>query len=115
LRNVVVARRMTEMPLNGRNALLLVTLTPGALPIRGDVGTSFQPADQVSASVSGSRSNGLNYVMDGGDNQDTYRSVANSFPNPDLLQEFSVQTNSYSAEFGGRAGGVVNVVTRAGT
>jgi hypothetical protein len=53
--------------------------------------------------------------MDGGDNQDTYRSVANSFPNPDLLQEFSVQTNSYSAEFGGRAGGVVNVVTRAGT
>lgn len=115
LRNVVDARRMTEMPLNGRNALQLVTLTPGALPIRGDVGTSFQPADQVTASVSGSRSNGLNYVMDGGDNQDTYRSVANSFPNPDLLQEFSVQTNSYSAEFGGRAGGVVNVVTRAGT
>lgn len=114
LRNVVDARRMTEMPLNGRNALQLVTLTPGVLPIRVDVGTSFQPADQVTASVSGSRSNGLNYVMDGGDNQDTYRSVANSFPNPDLLQEFSVQTNSYSAEFGGRAGGVVNVVTRAG-
>jgi outer membrane receptor protein involved in Fe transport len=115
LRNVVDARRMTEMPLNGRNALQLVTLTPGVLPIRGDVGTSFQPSDQVTASVSGSRSNGLNYVMDGGDNMDTYRSVANSFPNPDLLQEFSVQTNSYSAEFGGRAGGVVNVVTRAGT
>lgn len=115
LRNVVDARRMVDLPLNGRNALQLAVLTPGVLPIRGDVGTSFQPADQVSVSVSGSRSNGLNYVMDGGDNMDTYRSVANSFPNPDLLQEFSVQTNSYSAEFGGRAGGVVNVVTRSGS
>lgn len=115
LRNVVDAKRMVDLPLNGRNALQLAVLTPGVLPIRGDVGTSFQPADQVSVSVSGSRSNGLNYVMDGGDNMDTYRSVANSFPNPDLLQEFSVQTNSYSAEFGGRAGGVLNVVTRAGS
>jgi len=114
LRNVVDAKRMVDLPLNGRNALQLAVLTPGVLPIRGDVGTSFQPADQVSVAVSGSRSNGINYVMDGGDNMDTYRAVANSFPNPDLLQEFSVQTNSYSAEFGGRAGGVLNVVTRAG-
>lgn len=114
LRNVVDAKRMVDLPLNGRNALQLAVLTPGVIPIRGDVGTSFQPADQVTVAVSGSRSNGLNYVMDGGDNMDTYRSVANSFPNPDLLQEFSVQTNSYSAEFGGRAGGVVNVVTRSG-
>ncbi|MBY0507093.1 MAG: carboxypeptidase regulatory-like domain-containing protein [Bryobacteraceae bacterium] len=114
LRNVIDARRMVDLPLNGRNALQLAVLTPGVIPIRQDVGGSFQPADQVSVAVSGSRSNGLNYVMDGGDNMDTYRSVANAFPNPDLLQEFSVQTNSYSAEFGGRAGGVVNVVTRAG-
>lgn len=115
LRNVVDAKRLVDLPLNGRNALQLTVLTPGVVPIRSDVGGSFQPADQVFVSVSGSRSNGLNYVMDGGDNMDTYRSVANSFPNPDLLQEFSVQTNSYSAEFGGRAGGVLNVVTRAGS
>jgi hypothetical protein len=114
LRSVVDARRIVDLPLNGRNALSLVLLAPGAIPIPQDVGGSFQPADQVSVSVSGSRSNGINYVMDGGDNQDTYRSVANAFPNPDLLQEFSVQTNSYSAEYGGRAGGVLNVVTRSG-
>jgi hypothetical protein len=115
LRNVVDTKRMVDLPLNGRNALQLVVLTPGVLPVRQDVGGSFQPADQVSVSVSGSRSNGLNYILDGGDNMDTYRSVANAFPNPDLLQEFSVQTNSYSAEFGGRAGGVVNAVTKSGT
>lgn len=87
LRNVVDARRMVDLPLNGRNAVSLVLLAPGVVPIRGDVGTSFQPAGQVTVSVSGSRSNGLNYVMDGGDNMDTYRGVANAFPNPDLLQE----------------------------
>lgn len=114
LRNVIDSKRMVDLPLNGRNALQLVVLTPGVVPIRQDLGGSFQPADQVFVAVSGSKSNGLNYVMDGGDNMDTYRAVANSFPNPDLLQEFSVQTNSYSAEFGGRAGGVVNVITRAG-
>jgi hypothetical protein len=115
LRNVIDNARMVQLPLNGRNALQLVALTPGVVPIRSDVGGSFQPADQVAVSVSGSKSNGINYLLDGGDNMDTYRSVANSFPNPDLIQEISIQTNSYSAEYGGRAGGVVNVATRAGS
>ena len=36
-------------------------------------------------------------------------------PNPDALQEFSVQTNNFSAEFGRQAGGVVNAITKSGT
>ena len=43
-----------------------------------------------------------------------YTEIANIFPNPDAIQEFSVQTNSYSAKFGGRGGGVVNAATRSG-
>lgn len=115
MRSVVDAKRMVDLPLNGRSPLQLMALTPGVLPARADVGGSFQPGGQQFASVSGSKTNGVNYVLDGGDNMDTYRSVANSFPNPDILQEFSVQTNSYSAEFGGRAGGVVNAVTKSGS
>lgn len=115
MRSVIDAKRMVDLPLNGRTPLQLMLLSPGVVPAAPDVGGSFQPGGQQFASMSGSKTNSVNYVLDGGDNMDTYRSVANAFPNPDILQEFSVQTNNYSAEFGGRAGGVVNAVTKSGT
>ena len=55
------------------------------------------------------------FVLDGGLNEDPYTLVANVAPNPDAIQEFSFQTNNYSAKFGGRGGGVVNMVTKSGT
>ena len=57
----------------------------------------------------------VNYNLDGGSNEDTYTNVNNPFPNPDAFEEFSVQTNSYSAEYGRGSGAVVNVVTKSGT
>jgi len=116
VRGVIDAKRMADLPLNGRSPLQLMLLVPGVVPSPGTgIGGSFQPGGQQFVASSGSKANSINYVLDGGDNMDTYRSVANSFPNPDILQEFSFQTNSYSAEFGGRAGGVVNAVTKSGT
>ncbi|NOT62071.1 MAG: TonB-dependent receptor, partial [Acidobacteria bacterium] len=116
VRGVIDAKRMADLPLNGRSPLQLMLLVPGVVPSPGTgIGGSFQPGGQQFVASSGSKANGINYVLDGGDNMDTYRSVANSFPNPDILQEFSFQTNSYSAEYGGRAGGVVNAVTKSGT
>ena len=116
VRSVVDAKRMVDLPLNGRSPLQLLLLAPGVLPSPATgLGTSFQPQGQQFVASSGSKANAVNFVLDGGDNMDTYRDVANSFPNPDILQEFSVQTNSYSAEYGGRSGGVVNAVTKSGT
>jgi hypothetical protein len=57
----------------------------------------------------------VNYNMDGGSNQDPYTNVNNPFPNPDAVEEFSVQTNSFSAEYGRGSGAIVNVVTKSGT
>src|SRR5206468_8924919 len=48
-------------------------------------------------------------------NIDHYTNVNNPFPNPDALEEFSVQTNNYSAEYGRASGAIVNVVTKSGT
>src|SRR5205823_2382562 len=69
----------------------------------------------VSVSVNGNRGNSTNYILDGGQNNDHYNNAPNPMPNPDALQEFSVQTNNFSAEFGRNSGGIVNAVTRSGT
>jgi hypothetical protein len=50
-----------------------------------------------------------------GPNNELLSNVNLQFPMPDALQEFSVQTSNYSAEYGQNAGGVVNIVTRVGT
>src|SRR4029077_19062750 len=57
----------------------------------------------------------VNYYLDGGNNMTRLRNTGNGTPNPDAISEFRVITNSYSAEFGKFAGGVVNVITKSGT
>ncbi len=57
----------------------------------------------------------VNYYLDGGINMTNLRNTGNILPNPDAIQEFRVQTNSYNAEFGRFASGVINVLTKSGT
>ena len=57
----------------------------------------------------------VNYFLDGGTNMTGLRNTGNIAPNPDAVEEFRVVTNSYSAEYGRFAGGVINIVTRSGT
>src|SRR5205823_12607744 len=107
---------------NGRNAAALVLLAPGTADLRsgnargsGDAiqGGSYPGAQSITSN--GGRSDGVNYHLDGGSNIDHYTNVNNPFPNPDALQEFSVQTNNYSAEYGRASGAIVNLVTTSGT
>ena len=106
-----------ELPLNGRNVLQLMKLAPDVSPggSRCFAQGASRPESTVTfVSASGARSNETAFYLDGGINEDPYTEIANIFPNPDAIQEFSVQTNSYSAKFGGRGGGVVNAATRSG-
>jgi len=116
--NVVINQTMmTDLPLNGRNVLQLMRLTPGTLTAPGtwnQASTRPEAAGEL-ISASGGRGNSTAFVMDGGTNEDPYTEVANVLPNPDAVQEFSFQTNNYAAKFGGRGGGVVNVVTKSGS
>src|SRR5260370_16029823 len=57
----------------------------------------------------------MSYMLDGAKNMESCSNINAPFPFPDALQEFSVQTSNYSAEYGQNAGGVVNVVTKSGT
>lgn len=116
---VVGTRRINELPLNGRNAAQLTTLSPGVLPapnINGiDQGNTKTFPAVVLITVNGARTNQTDYLLDGGNNVDEYTNVNAPFPFPDALQEFSVQTSNYQAQYGQNAGGVVNIITKSGT
>lgn len=122
LSQVITQQRIVDLPLNGRNAAALILLTPGTQDLRagnagnaaGDTVQTVSSPNAMSISTNGARADTVNYNLDGGSNQDHYTNVNNPFPNPDAVEEFSVQTNSYSAEFGRGAGAVVNVVTKSG-
>lgn len=116
LKTVVDQQRIETLPLNGRNPTQLMLLVPGMQPdTRTSLtsGTTYPGATGVSSS--GARGNSTNYVLDGGSNNDHYNNSPNPMPNPDALQEFSVQTNNFSAEYGRQMGAIVNAVTRSGT
>lgn len=119
LGEVVDQQRIVNLPLNGRNAATLTLLAPGTSggPPTNDVdqGQSKTFPGAQTISTNGSRQNQVSYLLDGGDNVDQYTNVNLPFPFPDALEEFSMQTSNYSAEYGQNAGGVVNVVTKSGT
>ena len=117
LNTVITKEMMTDLPLNGRNVLQLLRLTPGTLSTSGTFNQAATRPESGSelVSASGGRGNSTTFVMDGGIHEDPYTEVANVLPNPDAVQEFSYQTNNYGAKFAGRGGGVVNIVTRSGT
>src|SRR3989442_12175703 len=116
LKTVVDQKRIEDLPLNGRNPTQLMRLVAGVQIAQGaDVtsGTTYPGVQGVS--VNGGRANATNYVLDGAQNNDHYTNAPNPMPNPDALQEFSVQTNNFSAEFGRQGGGLVNAVRKSGT
>ena len=115
---VINSSLVNELPLNGRNAAALTLLVPGVVwaPNQGaDQGNQKSFPGVVTISANGTRANQTNYMLDGGNNVDEYTNVNAPFPMPDSVQEFSVQTSNYNAEYGQNAGGVVNVITKSGT
>ncbi|MDQ6707989.1 MAG: TonB-dependent receptor, partial [Acidobacteriota bacterium] len=117
LGEVVNSKTAEDLPLNGRNSLQLVALTPGINTTRSfrTANTSDGSIAAVAFSANGGRNVSNEIMLDGspqvvmGYNQPAY------VPTPDALQEFKVQTNNLSAEYGRTGGAVVNLVHRSGT
>jgi hypothetical protein len=108
-------RRVEELPLRGRNPYALATIIPGArVPVTwGDL-----PVDMFTdahAVINGARGDQNEFLLNGIPNTNGVQGGANIFPSVDSVQEFKVETNNYSAEYGRAAGGIFNVVTKSGT
>jgi hypothetical protein len=112
---VIDQKRIVDLPLNGRQPTQLIVLSGAAVtaPGGGMVG-SKNYFSSTTISVAGGQANGINYLLDGGDNNDSFTNVNLPIPFPDALQEFSVQTSSLPARFGLHPGAVVNAVTKSG-
>ena len=111
LQGLIDQERMVQLPLNGRTMTEFMRLQPGVIQTSDRSGNS----EGIAFAVNGSRSNGVFFLMDGGFNTNAYRNLSGKFPNPDAVQEFSVQRSNFSAEYANATGAVVNVVTKGGT
>jgi hypothetical protein len=113
---VIDGDRMVDLPLNGRQPTALVLMVGAALTTpAGDLRGNKNFYSSTTVSVAGGQANAVNWLLDGGDNNDSFTNVNLPIPFPDALQEFSVQTSSLPARFGLHPGAVVNAVTKSGT
>src|SRR5216683_3551849 len=120
---VIDSQRVADLPLNGRNVLQLLSLNAGVsdqnVPVTyqgvnlGGISSANLYLNTVA--INGARGSATNYLLDNADNNEDQTSLARPFPNVDAVQEFSVQTSSFDAEYGRGVGGIVNVVTKSGT
>jgi hypothetical protein len=118
--STVTAKAVQDLPLNGRNFVQLVQLVPGANEGPGNGLSSGGRPDDRRTNAAGMSVNGQddtlnNWVVDGIDDNERIIGTIGVKPNIEGIQEITVQTNSYAAEAGRTAGGVVNIVTRSGT
>ena len=114
---VVTSTEATQIQLNGRNYIQLLTLQPG---VSQTIASGFQlfgtyGVSGSSQSVNGIRTDSANYFIDGVDNKDN-GGGGNNFVNisPDSLQEFRNAASSYDASYGGTSGATVSVAIKSG-
>src|SRR2546423_1214742 len=116
----VEPKSVRDLPLNGRMLIDLVLTVPGAHISHGaqagDMSPLYwRPGQRSAVSIGGNRPNANYFLLDGSTDTDPTFNTLNLSPSPDAVQEFKVQTGSYSAEMGGAGGGQVNIVTRSGS
>ncbi|MGD0870062.1 MAG: carboxypeptidase regulatory-like domain-containing protein [Bryobacteraceae bacterium] len=120
---VIDTERLLDLPFNGRNLTSVLgdgggstsTMTLNGGDLTGSKNIQGTAGGSGSFSVAGSQANGINFLLDGGDNNDAFSNVNLPIPFPDAVQELNVQTSALPPQYGLHPGGVVNVVTKSGS
>ncbi len=113
---LVESAEIADLPLNGRNAFQLAQLGPGIYPTMGVTAQDDAGNAGDSFITNGQRHRANNFLIDGTDNNYVgIAGVPSVNPQVDMIEEFRVHTNNFSAEYGRNAGAIVNVLTKSGT
>lgn len=125
LGRTIQAKEIENLPLVERNVYALLDLTPGVQSNNTGVSTASAATNnnvlgfpEQRTLINGGTDGGtgsVSYYLDGGTNMTSLRNTGNAAPNPEAIREFKVTTNSYNAEYGRFASGVINIITKSGT
>ena len=107
LGRTISPREISDLPSLTRSPYDFIAIVPGASLSNDQIGVGFN--------VNGGRTQSANYLLDGGENNETSMSAPALDVPLDALQEFSVQTNHFSAEYGRNSGFIANLATKSGT
>ena len=116
--HTITSRQLSDVPLNNRSVLDLALTAPN---VTGDAGsedpevTAGQPVPGFNLNLNGGRAGSTAILADGVNNTGVGIARAVVSFTPETVQEFTVQTSAYSAEFGNTSGGVINATTKSGT
>lgn len=122
LQETLSTQTLSQLPLAGRNMISLVTLAPGVtgtgVTSNGSPGSgrdNFSTETQVDASANGQGAVGNMYIVDGLDVSSSIRpGVLNMTPNPDSIQEATIQTNTYNVDYGRSSSIQMTMTTKSG-
>jgi hypothetical protein len=103
---VMTTRQIEDLPLNGRNYLDLAKLLPGVIE---------SPESAGNLNTNGTRSDATGYIQDGISNRIDRGGGQAIVTSPDTIQEFRVETSTYSAQYGRTAGAQIQVISKTGT
>jgi hypothetical protein len=109
---VVGQVQIANLPLNERNFVNFAYLAPG---VQIDAENTLVSSQGLALSANGARQISNNFLLDGIDNNDLVINQYSTLPSVDAIQEFKVQTGTYSAEYGRSSGAQINVALKSGT
>jgi len=112
---VIKQEQVTNLPLNVRQFMQMVFLSPFAIPASRDFRSTEVARDTAVPSGGGARPEDNNYQVDGFDNQESGRHGFSVSPPVDSIAEFKVQSGTAGADFGRGSGTMINVVTKSGS
>ncbi|GGA63032.1 hypothetical protein GCM10011507_13300 [Edaphobacter acidisoli] len=115
LGQVISNKTIVDLPVNGRNSYSFAALVPGVLPSAGFTQTAFDEYNDQFISINGARPNQNVFLLDGGMNTQPALNGPGFYPSIDMVQQYKVQTNNFSAQFSNSSGGVINVITKSGS
>ena len=115
IKDVIENQQVNDLPVKDREFLELALLGSGVVnPPGGTRGDALQQTGKL-INILGQRTGHNLFLVDGVSVTDEYFNNVVLNPPPDAIREFNIAKTNYDAEFGGKSGGVINVITQSGT